>query len=55
MGVLALEFSRLNSSFQGLKFVWWWGMAPMREMVKKEVGFGTTGTGPWIASGMNID
>ena len=37
MGVLALEFSGLNSSFQGLNFVWWWGMVPMKEVVKKEV------------------
>ena len=33
---MALEFSGLNSSFQGLKFVGWWGMTPMREMMKKE-------------------
>ena len=26
-----------NSSFQGLKFVWWYDMAPMKEMVKKEI------------------
>ena len=42
--MLALEFSELNSSFQGLKFVWCWGMAPLREMVKKMTGSGTT----WI-------
>ena len=36
MGVLALEFSGLISSFQGLKFVWWWGAAPMKEMLEKE-------------------
>ena len=24
LDVLALESYRLNSSFQGLKFVWWW-------------------------------
>ena len=44
MGVLALEFSELNSSFEGLKFVWWWGTSPMK-MVKKEIGFGTTWAG----------
>ena len=30
------EFSGLNSSFQGLKFVRWWGTAPLKEKVKKE-------------------
>ena len=25
MGVLALESCGLNSSFLGLKFIWWWG------------------------------
>ena len=49
MGVLALDFSGLNSSFQGLKFVWWWGTAPMRETVNKDR------TGLWITSGMDID
>ena len=34
--MLALEFFRLNSSLQGLKFVWGWGMDPMKEMVKKD-------------------
>ena len=37
-----------------LKFVWWWGMAPMK-MVRKVTGSGTTWTGFWIASGMDID
>ena len=45
MGMLALEFSGLNSSFQGLNCVWWWGTVPMKEMVKKEIGFGMTWTG----------
>ena len=27
----------------------------MKEMVKKEIGFGTTWIGLWIASGMDID
>ena len=36
--VLALEFSGLNLSFLGLKFLWWWGMAPMREMVLERHG-----------------
>ena len=35
-GVLALEFSELNSGFQGLKFMWWWGTSPREKMVKKE-------------------
>ena len=35
--VLASEFSGLNSSFQGLKFVGWWGTAPMKEMLKNDV------------------
>ena len=26
--MFAIEFSGLNSCFQGLKFVWWWGTAP---------------------------
>ena len=30
MGLLALEFYGSNSSFQGFKFVWWWGMTPCR-------------------------
>ena len=34
--MLALKFSGLNSSFKGLKFVWWWGTAPIKEMVKKD-------------------
>ena len=37
MGVLALEFFGLNSSFQGLKFVWWWGVVSVKEMVNKEM------------------
>ena len=53
MGVLALEFSGLNSSFNGLRFMWWWGTAKMKEMVKNEIG--TTWTGLWVASGMDID
>ena len=35
-GVLALKSYGLNSSFLALKSVWWWGTAPVREMVKKE-------------------
>ena len=26
--MLALEFSGLNSSIKGLKFIWWWCTAP---------------------------
>ena len=29
-----LYFSVLNSSFQGLKFLWWWGTAPMKQRVE---------------------
>ena len=36
MVVLALEFCGLNSSFQGLKFVWLGCTAPM-QMVRKEI------------------
>ena len=39
----------LNSSFQGLKFVWCWGTSPMKDMVKKGIGSGTTWTRLWIA------
>ena len=48
MGVLAQELYGLNSIFQGLKFMWWWGTAPMKERMKKEIGFGTTRTGLWF-------
>ena len=27
-----------------LKFVWWWGTAPMKEMMKKEIDSGTIWT-----------
>ena len=37
ISVLALAFFGLNSSFQGLKFDCWWGTAPLKEMVKKEI------------------
>ena len=47
-GCVSLEFSGLNSSFQWLKFVWWWGTAPRKERMNKE-------TGLWITSGMDID
>ena len=30
--MLALESFVLNSSFEGLKFVWWWSTAPMKEI-----------------------
>ena len=42
--MLTLEFSGLNSSSQGLKFVWWWGTAPMKELVKKGRDSGMTWT-----------
>ena len=32
----------LSSNSQGLKFVWWWGMVPMKELVKKGRGSGKT-------------
>ena len=32
----ALEFSGLNSCFQGLKFAWWWDTAPMKDIMNKE-------------------
>ena len=31
MSALALEFSGLNSSFQGFKFVWWWSTGSNKE------------------------
>ena len=43
-GFVILESSGLNSSFQELKLLWWWSMAPMKEMVKKWIGFGMTWT-----------
>ena len=45
LDVLALESYGLSSSFQELKFVWWWGTAPMKEMMKKGRGSGMTSTG----------
>ena len=53
--MLALEFSGLNLSFQGLKFVWWCGMAPVKEMAKKGISSGTTSIGLWIAYEMDIN
>ena len=35
--MLALEFSGLNSSFQELKFVWWWGTAPLKEIKNEKL------------------
>ena len=52
--VLALETSGLNSNFQVLKFVWWWGMAPMKEIGKKVTDAGMTWTGLWIEKIMGI-
>ena len=46
--VLAQEFFGLNSSFQGLKFVWWWGTDPVKEMIKKGKGSVTKWTGLWL-------
>ena len=40
--MLALELFGLNSKFQGLKFVRWWGMVPMKEMGKKEMDMDRT-------------
>ena len=38
--MLALESCGLSSNSQGLKFVWWWGTAPIKELLKKEIGSG---------------
>ena len=40
LDVLALESYVSSSRFQRLKFLWWWGMALMRWMVKKGRSFG---------------
>ena len=47
-GCISSRSSELNSSFQGLKFVWRWGTTPMKEIVKKGTDSGTTWTGFWI-------
>ena len=47
-GCVSSRISGLNSRFEGLMFMWWWGMAPMKEMVKKKMS-GTTWAGLWIA------
>ena len=46
LSVLALEFSGLNLSFLGLKFVWWYGSAEVREMLKK--GTDSRSSREWI-------
>ena len=50
-GCVSSRILGLNSSFQGLKFVWWWGMATMKEMVKKRADSGMTRIGLWIGVG----
>ena len=45
-----IDFRCVSSRFldsQGLKFVWCWGTAPMKELVKKGRGSGITWTGLW--------
>ena len=53
LDMLALESNSLNSSFDRLKFVWWWCTAPMK-MVEKGMGSGTTWIRLWIEQGMDI-
>ena len=36
-GCVSSRILWIKFKFQGLKFVWWMGTAPMREMMKKEV------------------
>ena len=40
-----IDFYGLISGLHGLKFVWWWCTALMKEMVKKGRGSGKTWTG----------
>ena len=35
--------------YKVITFVWWWGTAPLKEMVKEDIGFGMTWTRLWIA------
>ena len=39
-----IESSGLNSSFQGLKFLWLWSMTPMKEIMKEGISSGMTWT-----------
>ena len=48
LDVLAVEYSGLISSFQGLKFVRWWCTTPMKEIMKKGTDSGMTWIGFWI-------
>ena len=34
-GCVSSRIYGLISGYLGLKFVWWWGTAPVKEMVKK--------------------
>ena len=45
MGLLALEIFLLNSSFQGLKFVWCWGKAPVKDVEERERILDRVGSG----------
>ena len=36
-GCVSSRILWIKFKFQGLKFVWWWGMVPMKEMVKKDM------------------
>ena len=35
LDVLAPELYRLSSSFQEIKYIWWWCMVPKREKLKE--------------------
>ena len=48
MGMLALEFSGLNSRLQGLNFVWWWGMVQMKKGKKENDMDRTLDSREWI-------
>ena len=47
-GCVGSRIISIKFKFSKVKVIWWWETAPMREMVKKEIGFGTTWTGLWI-------
>ena len=55
LDALAVESSKLNSSFQRLNFVCWWGTALVKEMVKKMADSRMIWTGLWIEQAMGID
>ena len=47
-GCVSSRILWIKFKFQGLKFLWWRGMAQMK-MVKQGIGSGMTWTGRWIA------